>query len=30
MHVCSDSDHCQTRQDEAESLGHAAAGVLPS
>jgi alpha-D-ribose 1-methylphosphonate 5-phosphate C-P lyase len=30
MHVCSDSDYCQTRQDEAESLGNAATGALPS
>jgi alpha-D-ribose 1-methylphosphonate 5-phosphate C-P lyase len=30
LHVCSDSDYCQTRQDEAQNLALAAPGVLAS
>jgi alpha-D-ribose 1-methylphosphonate 5-phosphate C-P lyase len=30
MHVCSDSDYCQTRQDEAGTVGTTASGELAS
>jgi alpha-D-ribose 1-methylphosphonate 5-phosphate C-P lyase len=30
MHVCSDSDYCQTRQDEAGTVGTPATGELAS